>query len=78
MLWRDILERKHIIVRRLDFARINVPIIAISMAVGCSVLVGQVYILKMDQPSLRNSERDDAEEWDLSLIKLHTQSKGCW
>jgi len=45
MLWRDILERKNIIVRRLDFARINVPIIAISMAVGCSVLVGQVYII---------------------------------
>lgn len=49
MLWRDILERKHIIVRRLDFARINVPIIAIAMSVGCAVLVGQVYLFRDDR-----------------------------
>lgn len=28
LLWRDILARKHIRVRRLDFARVNLPIIA--------------------------------------------------
>jgi Na+/H+ antiporter NhaD/arsenite permease-like protein len=46
MLWRDILLRKHIRVRSLDFARVNLPIIAISMIVGCSVLIAQVYITR--------------------------------
>lgn len=46
LLWRDILGRKHIIVRRLDFARINLPIIAICMSVGCGVLAIQVYLVK--------------------------------
>jgi Na+/H+ antiporter NhaD/arsenite permease-like protein len=46
LLWRDILARKHIRVRRLDFARVNLPIIAIAMAVGCTVLVGEVYIIR--------------------------------
>jgi Na+/H+ antiporter NhaD/arsenite permease-like protein len=50
MLWRDILARKHIHVKRLDFARVNLPIIAISMAVGCTVLVGQVYIVRDTSP----------------------------
>jgi hypothetical protein len=44
LLWRDILGRKHIHVRRLDFARVNLPIIAIAMAVGCSTLIIQIYI----------------------------------
>jgi len=52
LLWRDILRRKHIIVRRLDFARINVPIIAIAMTVGCAVLVGQVYLTRDWRPPL--------------------------
>jgi Na+/H+ antiporter NhaD/arsenite permease-like protein len=46
LLWRDILARKHIRVKSLDFARVNLPIIAISMAVGCTVLVGQVYVVR--------------------------------
>ncbi|OIW25886.1 arsenite efflux transporter [Coniochaeta ligniaria NRRL 30616] len=46
LLWRDILARKHIHVRRLEFARVNLPIIAISMTVGCAVLVGEVYIMR--------------------------------
>ncbi|KFY45698.1 hypothetical protein V494_00824 [Pseudogymnoascus sp. VKM F-4513 (FW-928)] len=50
LLWRDILSRKHIHVKRLDFARVNLPIIAISMAVGCTVLVGQVYITRDNSP----------------------------
>lgn len=49
LLWRDILARKHINVRRLDFARVNLPIIAIAMAVGLAVLVGQVYIVRGNQ-----------------------------
>jgi Na+/H+ antiporter NhaD/arsenite permease-like protein len=46
LLWRDILARKHIRVRSLDFARVNLPIIAISMTVGLVVLVGQIYIMR--------------------------------
>ena len=30
LLWRDILDRKHIRVRRLEFARVNLPIIAVT------------------------------------------------
>lgn len=50
LLWRDILARKHIHVRDLEFARVNLPIIAISMAVGCTVLIGEVYIMRDDSP----------------------------
>jgi Na+/H+ antiporter NhaD/arsenite permease-like protein len=46
LLWRDILARKHVHVRRLEFAQVNLPIIAISMIVGCTVLVGEVYIMR--------------------------------
>lgn len=53
LLWRDILARKHIRVRGLDFARVNLPIIAISMMVGLAVLVGEIYIV-------RNTEAHDA------------------
>ncbi|KAF5665581.1 arsenite efflux transporter [Fusarium heterosporum] len=38
LLWRDILARKHIYVKSHEFARVNFPIIAISMAVGCLIL----------------------------------------
>ncbi|KAK3693027.1 putative arsenite efflux transporter ArsB-like protein [Podospora appendiculata] len=48
LLWRHILERKFIHVRRLEFARVNIPIIAISMTVGCAVLTGEVYIMRGD------------------------------
>lgn len=50
MLWRDILYRKHIKVRSLDFARVNLPIIAVAMVVGCVVLVGEVYITRNQDP----------------------------
>ncbi len=50
LLWRDILARKSIQVHALDFARVNFPIIAISMAVGCSVLIGEVYIVRDESP----------------------------
>lgn len=49
LLWRDILARKHIHVRRLDFARVNLPIVACSMAVACAVLVGEVYVMRGDE-----------------------------
>lgn len=50
LLWRDILARKHIMVRSVDFARVNLPIIAISMTVGLAVLVGEVYITRDQEP----------------------------
>ncbi len=50
MLWRDILGKKHIHVRRLDFARVNLPIIAIAMTVGCVVLIGEVWIMRDESP----------------------------
>ncbi|VUC27256.1 unnamed protein product [Clonostachys rosea] len=50
LLWRDILSRKHIRVRSLDFARVNLPIIAIAMIVGCTILVGEVYITRTNKP----------------------------
>ncbi|KAI1343103.1 hypothetical protein F5Y15DRAFT_406068 [Xylariaceae sp. FL0016] len=46
LLWRDILQRKHITVRRLEFARVNLPIITVAMIVGCAVLTGEVYITR--------------------------------
>jgi Na+/H+ antiporter NhaD/arsenite permease-like protein len=50
LLWRDILARKHIHVHSSEFARVNLPIIAISMTVGCVVLVIQVYIIRHNAP----------------------------
>ncbi|KAJ6030201.1 hypothetical protein N7460_010467 [Penicillium canescens] len=50
LLWRDILSRKHIRVGSLEFARVNLPIIAVSMAVGCAVLIGEVYVVRGTQP----------------------------
>jgi Na+/H+ antiporter NhaD/arsenite permease-like protein len=50
LLWRDILARKHIRVGRLDFARVNLPIIAISMVVGCVALIAEIYIVRGTEP----------------------------
>ncbi|KAG6010519.1 hypothetical protein E4U21_005870 [Claviceps maximensis] len=50
LLWRDILSRKHIHVSGLEFARVNLPIIAMTMVVGLAVLTGQVYIMRSDGP----------------------------
>ncbi|KAF2443695.1 hypothetical protein P171DRAFT_362539 [Karstenula rhodostoma CBS 690.94] len=50
LLWRDILARKHIRVSRLDFARVNLPIIAISMVVGCVALIAEVYVVRSGEP----------------------------
>ncbi|KAJ5605140.1 Arsenical pump membrane protein ArsB [Penicillium lagena] len=50
LLWRDILARKHIRVGSIEFVRVNLPIIAVAMAVGCTVLVGEVYIVRKTTP----------------------------
>ena len=44
--WQKDLQRQHIWVRRKDFARDNLPFIVIAMAVSCTVLVGEVYIVR--------------------------------
>lgn len=50
LLWRDILARKGITVGSLEFVRVNLPIITVSMIVGCAVLVGEVYITRNQEP----------------------------
>ncbi|KAL2018104.1 hypothetical protein VTK56DRAFT_1290 [Thermocarpiscus australiensis] len=50
LLWRQILEKKHIHVKRLDFARVNLPIIAIAMTVGCVILIAEVYLTRNEHP----------------------------
>lgn len=50
LLWRDILARKHIRVGSIEFVRVNLPIIAVAMAVGCTVLIGEVYIVRKPTP----------------------------
>ncbi|RYP25019.1 hypothetical protein DL765_000247 [Monosporascus sp. GIB2] len=50
LLWRDILFRKHIRVPSREFARVNVPIIAIAMTIGCAVLIGEIYIMRHEGP----------------------------
>ncbi|KAI1764708.1 hypothetical protein GGR53DRAFT_303308 [Hypoxylon sp. FL1150] len=44
--WREDLAHRNIRLRRLEFARVNLPIICTAMAIGCSVLVGEVYIMR--------------------------------
>lgn len=50
LLWRNILAKKHIEVRRLEFARVNLKIIAVAMAVGSLVLIGEMYITRDTAP----------------------------
>ncbi|KAI1340348.1 putative arsenite efflux transporter ArsB-like protein [Xylariaceae sp. FL0016] len=44
--WRRDLRDKHIQVQRLEFARVNFPLIAFTMIVSCTVLVGEVYLIR--------------------------------
>jgi Na+/H+ antiporter NhaD/arsenite permease-like protein len=48
--WREDLARKGIKVHTLEFARVNLPLITVTMAVSCAVLVGEVYIMRSDAP----------------------------
>jgi Na+/H+ antiporter NhaD/arsenite permease-like protein len=50
IMGREVLSEKRVHVRRLDFARVNLPIIAFAMAVGCAVLVGEVYLFRHNSP----------------------------
>ncbi|KAI8628144.1 hypothetical protein F5Y19DRAFT_438315 [Xylariaceae sp. FL1651] len=44
--WREDLASRHIHVTGLEFIKVNLPIISVAMAVGCAVLVGEVYITR--------------------------------
>ncbi|PMD19969.1 hypothetical protein NA56DRAFT_680042 [Hyaloscypha hepaticicola] len=48
IIWRDVLSVKGIHVRRLEFIRVNLPIIAIAMAIACGFLIFEVYIFRDD------------------------------
>lgn len=50
LLWKHILQGKKISVGRLEFARMNLPIITICMVVGSAVLVAEVYIVRHTTP----------------------------
>ncbi|KAK8090412.1 hypothetical protein PG997_005373 [Apiospora hydei] len=50
LLWRDILAKKGVWLRRTEFLRANVPIISVAMAVGLAVLVGEIYLVRGEQP----------------------------
>jgi Na+/H+ antiporter NhaD/arsenite permease-like protein len=52
LLWRDILGRKNIRVGGREFAWVNLPIITVTMLVGCAVLVGEIYIIRNESPYL--------------------------
>jgi hypothetical protein len=45
VMWRKVSH-----VRSLDFARVNLPIIAFAMTISCVVLVGEVYIVRDNSP----------------------------
>ena len=49
LLWKDILERKGVVVGRLEFFRVNIPIITVGMGVGCAILAGEIYIIRNNQ-----------------------------
>ncbi|KAK7952772.1 uncharacterized protein PG986_008500 [Apiospora aurea] len=50
LLWRDILAKKGILLKRTEFLRANVPIVSVATAVGLAVLVGEVYLVRGEQP----------------------------
>ncbi|CZS79318.1 unnamed protein product [Fusarium graminearum] len=46
LLWRRELLRRNVHVKTVEYARINFPIMIISIPVACAVLIGQVYITR--------------------------------
>lgn len=50
LLWRDILDRQHIHVKPSEFTRVNLPIIAVAMTIGCLALVGEIYLFRGKSP----------------------------
>jgi Na+/H+ antiporter NhaD/arsenite permease-like protein len=50
IMWRTVLRKEQTPLGRLEFARVNLPIIAVAMTIACSVLVGQVYVVRDGTP----------------------------
>jgi Na+/H+ antiporter NhaD/arsenite permease-like protein len=50
IMWRNELDKEHIHVRRMDFIRVNLPILVFAMAIACAVLIGEVYIYRDNSP----------------------------
>jgi Na+/H+ antiporter NhaD/arsenite permease-like protein len=46
IMWRTVLNKEGRHLGRLEFARVNLPMIAMAMLIACSVLVAQVYITR--------------------------------
>jgi hypothetical protein len=49
-MWRSVLMKENTRVGPLEFWRVNIPIIAFSMVVACTVLVGETYIIRDNSP----------------------------
>jgi Na+/H+ antiporter NhaD/arsenite permease-like protein len=50
LLWRKGLAENGTRVGRLEFVRVNLPLIVFYMVVSCAVLVGEVYIVRNSSP----------------------------
>ena len=48
--WRSVLWKERIRVSKLEFWRVNVPIIAFSMVIACTVLLGETFIIRDNSP----------------------------
>jgi Na+/H+ antiporter NhaD/arsenite permease-like protein len=50
LLWRKDLAEKGVRVRRLEFARVNLPLIIFCMVVSCAILIGDIYVVRDNTP----------------------------
>jgi Na+/H+ antiporter NhaD/arsenite permease-like protein len=50
VMWRTVMKKEHLSVTVGEFARVNLPIIVAAMMIACSILVGQVYLVRGDRP----------------------------
>lgn len=50
IMWRTVLNKEGRHLGRLEFARVNLPIIAMAMLTACSILTAQVYIVRSNVP----------------------------
>jgi Na+/H+ antiporter NhaD/arsenite permease-like protein len=50
IMWRSVLRKEKIRVGQLEFWRVNVPTIAFSMVIACTVLLGETFIIRDNSP----------------------------
>lgn len=48
--WKEDLAERNVYIGRMNFSRINLPLVASSMAITCAALAGQVYIIRDTSP----------------------------